>query len=184
VVKNSDPYIIAINSRSLPWGIYEPSIPRILQALFPFGDFFVTFDRVSGKVVESAYHYRPKIEKRSGKPVSTDIFLDPTYAGISAALFCPADVWHRPPSDAEIGLDFMLIHNPMAKNKIPYQWLKCGRECWVEDDHLVIKNCYKEHPSYLKETEPVFTLEDAIQNNNAQRRATREMLDQWRKDGA
>ena len=43
---------------------------------------------------------------------------------------------------------------------------------------------YKEHPSYVKETEPVFTLEDAIQKNNAQRRVTREMLDQWRKDGA
>jgi hypothetical protein len=54
----------------------------------------------------------------------------------------------------------------------------------VEDDHLVIKNWYKEHPSYVKETEPVFTLEDAIQKNNAQRRVTREMLDRWRKDGA
>lgn len=103
---------------------------------------------------------------------------------ISAILFCPSNVWCRPPSEAEVGLDFMLIHNPMAKNKIPYRWLKCGREYWVEDDHLVIKNWYKEHPSYVKETEPVFTLENAIQKNNAQRRVTREMLDQWRKDGA
>jgi hypothetical protein len=184
VVKDSESYVIAINSRSLPFGIYEPPNPRILQALFPVGDFFVTIDRRTKRVVRRGHHYRPRIEKRSGKPVSTDIFLDPTYAGISAVLFCPANVWHRPPTDAEIGLDFMLIHNPMAKNKIPHQGLKCGRECWVEDDRLVIKNWYKEHPSYVKETEPVLTLEDAIQQAKAQRRVTRGMLDRWQKDGA
>lgn len=54
---------------------------------------------------------------------------------------------------------------------------------WVEDDHLVVKNWYKEHPFYVKENEPAFTLEDAIQKNNAQRRVTREMSDQWRKEG-
>ena len=54
----------------------------------------------------------------------------------------------------------------------------------ASDDERKSQNWYKEHPSYVKETEPVFTLENAIQKNNAQRRVTREMLDQWRKDGA
>jgi 4-carboxymuconolactone decarboxylase len=36
----------------------------------------------------------------------------------------------------------------------------------------------------VKETGLVLTLEDAAQQNNAQRRVPREMLDQWRKDGA
>jgi hypothetical protein len=35
IVKDSDPYIIAINSQSLSFGLYEPRHPRILQALFP-----------------------------------------------------------------------------------------------------------------------------------------------------
>jgi hypothetical protein len=171
IVKDSDPYIIAINSRSLSFGLYEPNPPRILQALFPLGDHVATLHRTTkGWSASADYSYRDKIETKSGCPVSTNIFFDPTYAEISAVLFCPSNVWCRPPSDAEVGLDFLLIHNPMAKNKIPYQWLTCGRECWVEDDHLVIKNWYKEHPSYVKETEPVFTLEDAIQRNNAQRR--------------
>jgi hypothetical protein len=170
IVKDSDPYIIAINSRSLSFGLYEPNHPRILQALFPLGDVFVTIDRVTMRVVESGHHYRAKIAKKSGCTVSTDVFLDPAYEGSSAVLFCPSDVWHRPPNDAEIGLDFMLIHNPMAKNKIPHQWLKCGRECWVEDDHLVIKNWYKEHPSYARETEAGVTLEDLIQKHKVRRR--------------
>jgi hypothetical protein len=140
IVHDSDPYIIAINSRSLSFGLYESDPPRILHALFPLGDQFVTIDPRTKQVVESGYQYRAKIVKQSGEPVSTDVFLDPTYEGISAVLFCPSDVWHRPPNEAEVGLgDFMLIHNPMAKNKVPYQWLKCGRECWVENNQLVIK---------------------------------------------
>jgi hypothetical protein len=51
------------------------------------------------------------------------------------------------------------------------------------EDHARRGAPLREHPSHVKETEPVFTLEDVIQQNNAQRRATREMLDQWRKDG-
>jgi hypothetical protein len=181
IVKESDADIIAISSRSLSYSLYEPSpplIPRILQALFPFGPLVARLHRTAeGWGAPIDYSYRDQIEKKSGGPVSTNVFLDPTYDRISAVLFCASDVGHRPPSDAEVGLDFTLIHNPMAKNNIPYRWLKCGRECWVEDDHLVIT-------SYVKETEPVGTLEDAIQKNNARRRVTREMLDQWRKDGA
>jgi hypothetical protein len=131
VVKELDPYIIAINGRSLPFSIFEPPIPRILYALFPFGDPFITIDRNSLQQVGSGYSYRAKIEKKSGAPVSTTVFRDPVYDRISAVLFCNSNVWNRPPSDAEVGLDFTLIHNPMAtRNAIPHHWLRCGRECW------------------------------------------------------
>ena len=170
VVKDSDPYVIAINSRSLPFGIYEPPTPRILQALFPLGDLFVTFDPVAKRVVESGHQHRAQIEKKKGNPVSTTVFLDPIYEGISAVLFCPSNVWNRPPNDAEVGLDFMFIHNPLAKNKIPHQWLKCGRECWMEDDHLVIKNWYKELTNSENESEKALSVEDIFQDLKSQRR--------------
>jgi hypothetical protein len=67
------------------------------------------------------------------------------------------------------------------KNALPHRWLKCGRECWVEDDQLVIKDWYKEHPSYVREAEARMTLEDMNQNSKARRRVTTEMLHQWRK---
>ena len=124
-----------------------------------------------GWVASIDYSYRDKIEKKSSATVSTNVFLDPTYAGISAVLFCPLDMWHRPPNDAEVSLSFTLIHNPMAKkNALPHQWLKCGRECWVEENQLVIKDWYKEHPSYIRETEARPTLEDMIQKHKASRR--------------
>jgi hypothetical protein len=145
IIKEFDPYIIAINGRSLPFSRFEPPIPRILQALFPFGDPFVTIDRNTLQQIGSGYSYRAKIEKKSGAPVSTTVFLDPKCNRISAVLFCNSNVWNRPPSDAEVGLDFTLIHNPMAtRNAIPYHWLKCGRECWVFDNHVVINDWFKE----------------------------------------
>ena len=170
VVKNSDPYVIAINSRSLPFGIYEPQIPRILQALFPFGNLVVTIDPTTMRWGSSYYEYRPEIKKKSDKPVSTNVFFDITYEGISAVLFCPADVLNRSPNDAEIGLDFLLIRNPLTKNEIPHHWLKCGRECWVENDKLIIKNWYKKHPSYTKAAETEVTLDECIQKHQARRR--------------
>jgi hypothetical protein len=171
VVKAADPYVIAVNGRALPHSIYEPPLPRIVQALFPLGDMFVTFDSHTKRLVDSGHHYRPKIEKKNGQPVSTIVFLDPTYDAISAVLFCPSDVWHFPANEAQMGLDFTLIHNPMAKkNPLPYRWLKCGREFWVEGDQLVINDWYKEHPSYVKETEAVVTLQEHLQKHRAQRR--------------
>jgi hypothetical protein len=173
VVKNSDPYVIAINSRSLPFGIYEPPTPRVLHALFPLGDLFVTFNPATKRVVESGHQYRAKITKKSGDPVSTDVFLDSTYEGISAVLFCPSNVWNRSTNDAEVGLDFMLIHNPLAKNKIPRQWLKCGRECWTEGDHLVIKDWYKGLTKPANNSEKPLSMDDILQDLKRQRRVKR-----------
>jgi Domain of unknown function DUF29 len=68
----------------------------------------------------------------------------------------------------------MLIHNPMATNPLPHRWLQCGRECWVEDDQLVIKDWYKENPSYAKETKAEMTLDEHIQKDNARRRVGEE----------
>ena len=176
IVKDSDPFIVAINSRSLSFSLYEPNPPRILQALFPLGDHVAMLHQTpNGWGVSVDFSYRDKIETKSGCPVSTNIFLNPTYDVISAVLFCTSDVWHRPPNDTEVGLaDFMLIYNPMARNPIPRGWLTCGRECWVEDDQLVIKDWYKEHSSYTRETEPEMTLEDYIQKDNARRRVGEE----------
>jgi hypothetical protein len=88
-------------------------------------------------------------------------------------LFCPSNVWNRPPNDAEVGLDFMLIHNPLAKNKIPRQWLKCGRECWKEGDHLVIKDWYNELTKPANNSEKPLSMDDILQDLKRQRRVKR-----------
>ena len=72
-----------------------------------------------------------------------------------------------------------VILDPMAKNPIPRGWPTCGRECWAENDQLIIKDWYKEHSSYTRETELEMTLlemtlEDYIQKDNARRRVGEE----------
>jgi hypothetical protein len=171
IVKDTDPYIIAINSRSLSFARYEPDLQRIVQALFPFGNLVATLHRtMEGWVGSVDYSYRDEIKTKLGEPVPTNVFLDQKYEGISAVLFGPSDVWNLPPNEAQIGLDCTLIHNSMARNKIPHRWLKCGREYWVEDNQLVINAWYKEHPSYTGETEPVRSLEEHLQKHRARRR--------------
>jgi hypothetical protein len=85
IVKGSDPYIIAVNSRSLSFGLYESNPPRILQALFPLGPLVATFHQTTeGWDASIDYSYRDKITKKSGCPVSTNIFRDPAYNGLIA----------------------------------------------------------------------------------------------------
>jgi hypothetical protein len=89
--------LIAINSRSLAFSLYEPNPPRIFQALFPLGPFVATFTQTTKGWGASIDHsYRNKITKKSGCPVSTNVFLDPTHERVSAVIFCPSDGWHRP----------------------------------------------------------------------------------------
>ncbi|MHC5825466.1 MAG: hypothetical protein ACYT04_58860, partial [Nostoc sp.] len=55
------------------------------------------------------------------------------YDGISAVLYSCVDVLNRP---QEFGDDFVLLHNPLAKNKLERGFIKLGREYWVEKSIL------------------------------------------------
>lgn len=140
----SQPFVIGINGRGLPSAWTEPELPRIVRAVFPFGNSYVTIDKNTMEKVDEGYTCRVEIIKLSGNPVSTTVFQDPQYAGISAILYCNSDIGNRPPEESAIGLDFSVVHNPLARNSLPYRWLPCGREFWVEEDRLVISDWYKE----------------------------------------
>jgi hypothetical protein len=140
----SEPFVIAINGRGLPSAWTETDLPRIVKAVFPLGSSYVTIDKNTMEKVDEGYMYRRKIIKLSGNPVSTTVFQDPQYAGISAILYCNHDIFNRPPKESDISLGFSVVHNPLANNPVPHRWLPCGREFWVEEDRLVINDWYKE----------------------------------------
>jgi type I restriction enzyme S subunit len=143
IVSATDPFIIAVNGRAVPFAFLEAEMPRILKALFPLGYIKVTLNRETLEAVDERHEYRPQIAKLSGEGVSTTVFLNPEYAAISAVLFCNSDLGNHPPDERNIGDDFTLIHNPNALNPIPRRWLKCGVECWVDGDNLVINDWWK-----------------------------------------
>lgn len=143
IVAPTDPFVIAVNGRAVPFAFLEGEVPRILKALFPLGHITVTLNRETLKTVDERHEYRPLIGKISGGQVPTTVFLNQEYSAISAVLFCNSDLGNHPPDERNIGAEFTLIHNPEALNPIPHRWLKCGVECWVDGGKLLINDWWK-----------------------------------------
>lgn len=137
IIKQNEPYIIAINGRRIPYSILEDDIPYIVKSVLPFGDLNVIINWESDKIIGEEYSYRPEINKAHGAQVSTRIFLDASFSGISGILFSNSDFLNHP---HKIGNEFIFIHNPLANNPMSPGWLPIGREFQVKNDVLEVKN--------------------------------------------
>ncbi len=133
IISAKEPYIIAINGRRIPYSIVDDDVPQIVKAVLPFGQYAVTVDFDSNKIVDQGYTYRAEIEKVSKEKVSTRIFLDPEYSGISGILFSNSDLLN---GSQKLGADLTYLHNPMANNRLPAGWFPAGREYWMENNTL------------------------------------------------
>lgn len=133
IIDDNQPFIIAINGRHVPYSILDDEPPNIIKALFPIGNPFVTLDKDFNKIIKQGYHYQPKISKKNQEQISTKIFLDPSYASISGIIFSNSDIFNFP---NVIGMDLILIHNPLATNPLNFGWLQIGREYWIENSLL------------------------------------------------
>lgn len=143
-LSQEDAYVIAINSKRVQPIVFDSTLPLIVKAVFPFGDLTVSIDTRSGDVVDQYHNYRDKIIKCSGNPVSTDVFLDNKYSGISAVLYSSVDVANYPPT---LGADFRLVHNPLAQIPIKHGAFPFGTEYWMEGDKLKWKR-WTQNPVY------------------------------------
>jgi hypothetical protein len=132
LIKPTDSYVIAINGCKIGTAIMETEHPRILKAVLPIGDLQVIIDTKTGIVVDTKYQLRVKIKKASGADVRTDLFLNPEYASLSGIFYSCASVRKVP---NKMGEDFVLIHNPLATNRLSYRFLKIGREYMATEDN-------------------------------------------------
>ncbi len=133
IIAPDDIYIIGINSKRIRTIIPEPEIPCIIKSVYPFGNLAVAIDKNTLQIVETRHEHRDKIQKKSGNNVSTSIFLDSDYAGISAVLYSSVNCANKPPT---FGGDFVLVHNSVAANKLDIGAFRFGREYWIENDEL------------------------------------------------
>jgi hypothetical protein len=128
----TDAYVIAINGCKIDAAIMESDTPRILKAVFPIGDRQVTIDNKTGGVIDTGYQLRFKISKVEGGEVRTDLFLNPQYATLSGVLYSHVSVRKVP---EKMGEDFVLIHNPLSTNRLPYGFSKVRREYMPTEDN-------------------------------------------------
>jgi hypothetical protein len=137
ILSSTDCYIIAINGSWIlsPFGklLEEDGIPQIIKSVLPIGHNYIKISESNEDVIEQGYTYQDVIVKANCSKVSKDVFFDEAYAGISAILFSYVDAINHPES---FGDDFILIHNPLARNNLPQGFIKAGREYWVENSDL------------------------------------------------
>lgn len=131
IVGPDEPYVIAVNACQITCARLDFEPPRIVRTLFPIGAEYLTIDRETGELIKNEFVFKREIKKVNGTGIPIDIFLDPQLEGVSAVLFSVTDCCNRPNN---IGDDFVLVHNPLAKNPINEGFLKFGRE-FIAEEH-------------------------------------------------
>lgn len=132
IIADSDPYVIAVNGNKVHFSYDDiDEIPYIVQAVLPFGLQIVDMDWDNPNNSEIRYAYRSEIPNKSGCTVQTNIFQKEEYNGISGIVFSRTGVNQL---HETLGSDFVFIHNPLARNKLPFGWLGTGYEYRVEGD--------------------------------------------------
>lgn len=112
LIKEDDPFVIAISVGALGW--LESYIPLILRCLFAVGHPTITFP-INGGPEKHSISTIPFIKKKNESTVPMNFFLKKENSGISAVIYDKKLVINH--SDTT-GKDMLIVHNPMAKNPL------------------------------------------------------------------
>lgn len=133
VIKEREPYIIAVNAGKLL--ALDPGIPLILECLFGIG--FLTIPLHSEKPRTPFWSKREELKKKSGSSVSMEFFENPEYSCVSAVVYCADGILNSPKDKAIMGDNFVFILNPLAKNKIEEKLFDFG-QVWKKDNDRIV----------------------------------------------
>lgn len=135
LVAKDDALVIAINSSKIGLAMSEGYPPYILKTLFPIGNPIYTVDIENRVAYDERFSYKPDVPKKSGTRIQTLYFENNKFSEISGILYSRASPFY-----SKIGHDYIFVHNPFAKNPLPINWLKCGREAFAENEFINIQN--------------------------------------------
>lgn len=128
IVKDDDIQIIAVSDADLPRWSMGDTVPYILHALFPIGDYRIEINRNSGHSVGEGYGYQEERLNANNKFIR--YFFQESNELISGVLYHASHmgdlVWDEWEGISKNQLYF--IHNPFAKNPLPQGLFKCGHE--------------------------------------------------------
>jgi hypothetical protein len=143
IVGQNDSYVIAVNACRLRHGQFPgilgiSQFPYAAEATLPIGPYAIQIDRKSLQVVDRGHQYRPFLLNKNNSEISTKLFFDPQYRGISA-------IWALDLNGASaIGNHepITLVHNPNASNPLPLGFLPSQNEYTVSmgDSEFGISN--------------------------------------------
>jgi hypothetical protein len=133
VVSDSQPYIIAVNGRRIWPSRLEGNLPFIVKAVFPFGDYSVVWNTITNEITNGFYSHRDTIRKAFGSEVKTDLFESDAYGEVSAVLYAWCDCANH---TVNLGDEFIVVHNPRARNPIRHGLFPFGHEYTSDDGTL------------------------------------------------
>ena len=143
-VRSDEPFVIAISGANISQATITKGVHWILKPLFAVGEFYVTVEIDRDGPGEKGYIPTPERRSSRGAPVDSALFMDNRASEVSAVLFSPHHIKNRPESVGRPpGSDFLIIHNPFAKNPLPRSLLACGREYDARGDELVLLNDWR-----------------------------------------
>lgn len=175
LVKEIEPYVIALNTYKRSFAQFDHQhtpghIPLLAKALFGYGEtvFLTLFPRDGRSRPISSdrwdHIYRSHRQVKEDKIVPTNIFFQDEYSGISAVIVSKEGFWtwrHRIP--IPLCENFIVVHNPFARNPLPNGWLKSGHELWIEGGELH-KRIWRDGAEQLTESFPLPTLVSELED--------------------
>ena len=138
IVAQDDPFVIAVDRSPLEH--MDAQIPLILKCLFAIGHqvLYIKKDKPQPKTDGSTWSAREKVTKISGSVVEMLMFRDASYEGISAVIYCPWNILNSPRDSQKMGDNFVIVHNPFAKNPLPDKFFKFG-DTWKQEGGQIKK---------------------------------------------
>ncbi len=142
IIEKTDPFIIVIGLYGeIPFSdlisyynkIGFNLIPHhIIGTFFPFGPPAIRFSIDPREEVDDTLYLtlQDAIQKHNDSLIRKDIFLDKRFASLSAVIISGKNA----SPDHDVFNDFIMIHNPNAKNKIPFNTIN------VKEEYAFINN--------------------------------------------
>lgn len=139
LIQEENPCVIAIDRSPLEH--VDPQIPLVLKCLFGIGNqvLHIKINNNSQPETDSSdWSSKPTVFKTNGSGIGASIFNDPEYQMISAVIYSDKNIINSPRGNGEMGNNFTVIFNPLAKNSLPYNFINFGDK-WIFGDGQVKK---------------------------------------------
>jgi hypothetical protein len=121
----SDPYIVAVNAGQFADTIIETELPSIMRAVFGMGP-LGPVQLPDGRTV---FSFDDPLRKASGEHIPTRMFGDPHFAGVSAVVWSPVNLFNHA---GTYGREMIWVYNHAATNPVDPKTFRLGRAYWLE----------------------------------------------------
>lgn len=120
IVKPDDGFVVAINSRRVPWVFLTDDPPWIARALYGLGTHAVKYNTVTKEWPEPFLTPQPSVKKQNHEPIDANLFGSGKAPEVSGVLYSAEDPWTR---KGNLASGLVFIHNRTARVPLPDRWL-------------------------------------------------------------